>query len=393
MSSRFHRGIAFNPHLQGLRAVAIALVIVAHVEVPWLPGGFVGVDVFFVLSGYLITGILTSELARDGRIDLVRFYARRLRRLLPALVVMVGLSFAAASWLLCGDAAREQMGSAPFALTWTSNLYFALREAGPVSGLAEYDLFVHTWSLGVEEQFYLVWPLALLAAAGLNRDRQATSATRISLTTSLAAACVLSLVLSIYWSLVRPEFGFYQMPSRIWQFALGGLIRVHVPRAGRDVRHYAAVAHAAQSPLGLAAGMAALVGCAVWIRPTVTYPGVWALMPSLAAAWLILHAHSLPHHRPTLLAHPALVWLGDRSYALYLWHWPLIALALTSDLRDQPVVMLAAVLVALLAAMLSYRFVERPFWKGRLSTGAPRLAILVSVLVMASAVLVTASGK
>jgi len=154
--------LTFRRDLQGLRAIAILLVILAHTNLGILPGGFIGVDVFFVLSGYLITGLLLLELEQSGRIAFTRFYSRRLKRLLPALIFMLSISSGVAIWLLSGVEARAQLSSSPFAATWTSNLYFAFTTIDYFDELMSKDLFLHTWSLGVEEQFYLLWPVILL---------------------------------------------------------------------------------------------------------------------------------------------------------------------------------------------------------------------------------------
>jgi peptidoglycan/LPS O-acetylase OafA/YrhL len=152
----------FRPDLQGLRAIAILLVVLAHANVPYARGGFIGVDVCFVLSGYLISGLLIRELRQTGRIRFLRFYARRLKRLLPALAMMLLVGTAATLWLLSDLEARAQLASAPFAAAWASNLYFAFLGVDYFNELAARDLFLHTWSLGVEEQFYLIWPRSCL---------------------------------------------------------------------------------------------------------------------------------------------------------------------------------------------------------------------------------------
>lgn len=152
----------FRPDLQGLRALAIVLVILAHAHFDLFQGGFIGVDVFFVLSGYLITGLLVRELRQTERIRFIAFYSRRLKRLLPALTAMLVIVTGTAVWLLSDLESRTQLTSAPYAATWTSNLYLALVEIDYFNELAARDLFLHTWSLGVEEQFYLIWPAFLL---------------------------------------------------------------------------------------------------------------------------------------------------------------------------------------------------------------------------------------
>lgn len=155
-------GLTFRPDLQGLRAIAVLLVVFAHSGLAVAQGGFIGVDVFFVLSGYLITGLLVREFEGSGRIVFVQFYAKRLKRLLPALIAMLSVSYSVAVWVLSGVEARTQLASAPFAATWTSNLYFAFTTLNYFNELATRDVFLHTWSLGVEEQFYLIWPAVLL---------------------------------------------------------------------------------------------------------------------------------------------------------------------------------------------------------------------------------------
>ena len=222
-------GTSYREDLQGLRAIAVLLVVLAHAGWSELEGGFVGVDVFFVLSGYLITGILVRELTGTGKIDLLKFYTRRLRRLLPALLVMVAVSFAVAVQLLSAAEARSQLGSSPYAVSWTSNLFFALRTVDYFDQLSVKDLFLHTWSLGVEEQFYLVWPAFLLALFALGA-RLGGSGERWLLPGVIVAGLT-SLVLCLYWTSAAPEFAFYLMPARIWQLSLGALVYLATARA------------------------------------------------------------------------------------------------------------------------------------------------------------------
>jgi len=151
--------IGFRPDIQGLRAIAVMLVILDHAGIPWVAGGFIGVDVFFVLSGFLITGLLLQEYEATGSFSLGAFYLRRLRRLLPALVVVVGATAIVVGWLFSEAGSHLILASLPFAVTWSSNLFFVLREQDYFNELADKDVFLHTWSLGVEEQFYLLWPV------------------------------------------------------------------------------------------------------------------------------------------------------------------------------------------------------------------------------------------
>ncbi len=376
----------FRPDLQGLRAIAILLVVLGHANMPLLSGGFVGVDVFFVLSGYLITGLLTQERHQTGRIILSRFYARRLKRLLPALMVMLLISTGGAIWLLSDLEARAQLASAPFAASWTSNLYFVLSAVDYFNELASRDLFLHTWSLGVEEQFYLIWPPILLAIAWLAHRARTSPRQRMIRWLSLGFLFMASLGLALAWTLSSPTAAFYLMPARIWQFAIGALVYLALSDLGE--RTTPTVPNPPGfSPmtawLAFGLGLILIIGSALLLHPNLAYPGVWALAPSLGAALVIAAGHSLSARTGGPLAHPALVWLGDRSYSWYLWHWPLLMLGFSLGLEGQPLATLGLILLSLLAAMLSYELIERPFWKGRFSHATPKRILLLGLLAMA----------
>jgi peptidoglycan/LPS O-acetylase OafA/YrhL len=381
-------GLAFRADLQGLRAVAILLVLLAHAGFDVAPGGFIGVDIFFVLSGYLISRLLMRELDLTGRIDLLRFYARRLKRLLPALVTMLAVSAGVAFELLSVAEVRAQTGSAPFAITWTSNLFFAFAHLDYFDELAGHDLFLHTWSLGVEEQFYLVWPVLLLMLFRLGKGTVAgTQKGQKDLVSGLAIALVASFLFSLYLTLTVPEMAFYLMPSRIWQLALGGIVFITSARKeamGKDVfgGRGLVLSHAA-----FWMGMAFILGSAIGLDRDRAYPGLWALIPSFGAALIILAGHGFGGVRGGPLAHPVLVWVGDRSYSWYLWHWPIYSLGFALGFQGQVVPTLGLMLLSLLVAMLSFRFVEWPFWKGRLSDARPRRSMVVSVGVMGGLIL------
>ena len=212
-----------------------------------------------------------------------------------------------------------------YAATWTSNLFFAFSTVDYFAELRQQDLFLHTWSLGVEEQFYLVWPLLIGASLGLHRRCSIALDQRRWLLLVFASCLAASLLLSLNWSFDRHLWGFYLMPARIWEFALGAL--VYTLPASRQGRTQADIpATLGRRALWLAgAGLVAIAGSATLLDPDVVYPGYWALVPAAGAAMLIA-AGALDRHNPvsTLLAHPAAVWIGDRSYSWYLWHWPLI---------------------------------------------------------------------
>lgn len=211
--------MTFRSDIEGLRAIAILLVVAAHAGVPWLAGGFIGVDVFFVLSGFLITGKLVHEATTTGRIQLLPFYVRRLRRLLPALLMMLLVVGVASRWLLSPAALGEQFLTAQMAALWLSNWYFALGNLDYFAPGSETNLYLHTWSLGVEEQFYLVWPALVLWLLARDGER-GIARLRIGMWAVLLA----SLLACIALTRTAPLLAFYMMPLRAWQFAAGALV-------------------------------------------------------------------------------------------------------------------------------------------------------------------------
>ncbi len=375
--------LAFRPDLQGLRAIAILAVVVSHAGATLFSGGFVGVDIFFVLSGYLITGLLLCEHRQNGRIVLIRFYARRLKRLLPALVVMLIGTSIATVWLLSTSEAHAYLASAPFAAAWTSNIYLAFTRFGYFDELGTRDIFLHTWSLGVEEQFYLVWPLILLAFLFAQKRFPERPNGWIAI---LGIVFASSLAVSLYWTYTAPHAAFYLMPSRVWQFTLGALVYLLVEESPSREKGAGAKSHTifggVSSRIVLSVGLLLVTASVIGLHPELAYPGFWALAPSLGAALVIIAGHALPAERHGPLAHPALVWLGDRSYSWYLWHWPVLVLGFSLGFEGRPLPTAGLVLLSLLAAILSYRFVELPFWKGRFRQAQPRRILLLSVLAM-----------
>ncbi|MES9901620.1 MAG: acyltransferase family protein [Sedimenticola sp.] len=381
------QSLTFRPDLQGLRAIAILLVLFAHAGLAIVPGGFIGVDVFFVLSGYLITSMLLCELEENGRIVFVRFYARRLQRLLPALIFMLSVSSGLAILILSGDEAQAQLSSAQYAATWTSNFYFVFTEFGYFDELANRDLFLHTWSLGVEEQFYLIWPVVLLVLFRFKKSRVRANqnATRKTLV-GIGIAFIVSLTLSLYWTSIVPQKAFYLMPSRIWQLSLGAMVYLILRDdfVAGDVP--VAWGSKAVTYLALNSGLVLIIGSAIVLHPHLAYPGAWALAPSFGAALVIIAGHALSAGSGGPLAHPVLVWLGDRSYSLYLWHWPIFVLGFSIGFKGKVIETFGLILLSVLASMLSFRLIEYPFWKGRLSHALPRQVILVGILVMVTVV-------
>jgi len=383
----------FREDLQGLRAVAILLVVVGHTDLGIFTGGFIGVDVFFVLSGYLISGLLIRELEQSSHISFISFYARRLKRLLPALIIMLLVSYIAAIFLLSGVESRAQLASSPFATTWTSNLYFTFITIDYFDELSTKDLFLHTWSLGVEEQFYLIWPVILLALfwAGNLRKNNKQSSFKLILP-GLCLAFIASLFLSLYWTTHQPQAAFYLMPSRIWQFSLGAII-YFVFRDNQTKKHHLVQNWLAAPPLfTLIIGLVLIVGSSITLTPELAYPGYWALIPSIGTALVIIAGQNPSKGQPNPLAHPALIWLGDHSYSLYLWHWPIFVLGFSMGYQGQIIPALSMTFLAILISMLSFKLIERPFWKGPWSNATATRTILLSCLVMSTTVLMSYHG-
>lgn len=337
----------YRADIQGLRALAIIPVVVYHAHAAWAPGGFVGVDIFFVISGYLITRILTRELETD-RFSIVNFYQRRVRRLFPALYLVFALVLTLGVALL-PPVALADLGKATAAtVAFVSNFYF-WRTSGYFDPASEFKPLLHTWSLAVEEQFYLLFPIFLFLLYRYLR-RQFPAA--------LWLCAFASLGIAVWQARAHPLDGFYLPFGRAYELLIGAIVATApLPRIAR-------------AGIGDALSVTGLVMIAASIalfHSGMAFPGAWALLPCVGSA-LILYTGA---NRTTLggrwLSHPLPVFFGSISYSLYLWHWPLLSYARFAMLRDPgPPVAVAALAIAVLAAWLSYRFVEQPFLKGKL---------------------------
>lgn len=365
---------AFRADIEGLRGVAVALVVLFHAGLG-APGGFIGVDVFFVVSGYLITGLLVREAGRSGTISFVNFYARRVRRLLPAATVVI-LATLAASFVLVGplDQPTVMRDGAASALS-VANIRFALAEGNYFATIGQPSPFLHFWSLSVEEQFYLVWPALLFLAARGGRLRIGAV-----LLTVLVGSFALNVLLTGFDS----AWAFYSLPTRAWQLALGGLLVLVGTASARPAR----IAGGVAAWLGLAG----LLVAAVLIDDRTPYPGVASLVPAVAAA-LLIATGGVRWGAGRLLAMPPLRFLGRISYSLYLWHWPilvLVPLAIGAPLAMEEQVGL--VLAAIVVAWLSWRFVEEPFHHGRISIALRRRPAIAGGIAAIAIVSLVASG-
>lgn len=347
------------PEIDGLRAVAILLVIAFHAGVPQLSGGFVGVDVFFVISGFLITGLLAQELNRTGRIDILGFYARRVRRLLPALVLVLLFTLCAGAFLLVPVGQVQQLAQSAIAgAGFFANIFFWRRQSSYFAGAAEEMPLLHLWTLAVEEQFYIVWPLAMMAVTAL--ARRLAQDPRPWLIASLVAVSLGSFLASWWLTPSYATLTFYTTPFRAWEFGLGALLALTgVGTATGEKRPDVAVG---ASLFLVVAGIVAVMASGLFFGGETVFPGAAAAVPALGATAILAGVRLGPGTAPArLLAAAPMVVIGKLSYSWYLWHWPLLALARAalpgqdSILRDIPLVLLALVLSA-----LTFRYVEEP---------------------------------
>lgn len=348
--------VQYRPEIDGLRAIAVAAVVIFHAAPDLLPGGFVGVDVFFVISGYLITSILAAQWHRTGSIGLLDFYARRMRRLLPALLLVLGATVGAAAILLPRLARFQEFADSALAsVLFAANLYFDWGAGGYFDSTAERQPLLHLWSLAVEEQFYLFYPLLLMVLLPSRWGRPVFVLGLLSFG---------SLLLAEYWLGVSPDAAFYQMPARFWELALGGMVALGA--AGTLSERRAGVQ--------AIAGLAAIALSACLLERELRFPGLMAL-PSVAGAAMVLHAvhgSARPDWVGRLLSLRPLVLLGLISYPLYLWHWPILVLDQATRLAPADLgwrLLLCA--CAVLLAWLTYRFVETPVRRAKaVSAGA-----------------------
>ncbi|MFE0149831.1 acyltransferase family protein [Nonomuraea sp. NPDC059007] len=339
--------------VDGLRAVAVLFVLAFHASVPGLGGGFVGVDVFFVISGFLITGLIVRDLAA-GTFSLADFYARRARRILPAAGTVLVAS-ALAAWLLLPPLRAADVAADVFtAALYVANWRFIAQETDYLAADRDPSPLLHFWSLAVEEQFYLVWAPLLLAAFWL-AGRRAVAAAAVLVTAG-------SFALSLSWD---GPAAYLASPARAWQFGVGALAALALPYLSRTPRLLAAL-------LGTA-GAAALAWSLTLDESG--YPGLQALVPTLGTAALILFRSPVS----ALLSHGWMGAVGRLSFAWYLWHWPVVVLF--GDGRSWPV-KLALVIGAALPAWLTMRLVERPVRFSKVVAELPRRGLAVGTAAM-----------
>ena len=395
----------FRPDIEGLRALAVALVVLYHAGVPGLNGGFIGVDVFFVVSGYLITTQLLNELTTTGHINLRNFYARRAKRLLPLSVLVTLTTLTATWWLTSPLQTRELATDALWTAAFAMNIHLAAAGVDYATG-QDPSALQHYWSLAIEEQFYLLWPLLLLITAATWRNRlhrnknhpttptrtthrtnhAPPSRTTLNITITLLTAA--SFAYGVHQTHIAQSLAYFVTPARAWELAIGGLIALNTPTLTR-------LPHTLNTLLA-PTGLAAITTAALLLNNNSAFPGYWALLPTLGTAAVITSGLTTPTPTEThLLTPPPIQGLGRISYGLYLWHWPLLVLAPTYLNTDKLGVLQTAVVVTVSVwlASVTFFFIEDPLRTlalfRRLPNQALTLGAACTVAVMGASAAIT----
>lgn len=352
--------LTYRADIDGLRAFAVTSVVIFHAFPSLIPGGFVGVDVFFVISGFLISSIIFREI-ESSQFSFANFYSRRIQRIFPALFTVLTTSYVFGWFLLFSDDFRR-LGAHIFrAAMFLSNLLL-MREAGYFDNAAETKPLLHLWSLSIEEQFYVIWPLIIWIFWRVNRLRLPL----------LATITIGSFLWNIYLSQVNLNRDFYHPLPRFWELSAGAWLAFYTLNNQQGSRHSNAI-----SGLGL---FILLLSIAL-IDSQKGFPGAWALLPVLGAV-LVLLAGPTAWINQVLLSNRGLVWIGAISYPLYLWHWPILAFARIVEGSTPSIhIRLAAVSLSVLLAWLTFVWIEKPIrfgWKSSLRT--PLLVLALGVV-------------
>ncbi|ORB90802.1 acyltransferase family protein [Mycobacterium persicum] len=389
-AGRPNRGIAFRPDIEGLRAVAVVAVVLYHAGIPGIVGGYIGVDVFFVISGFLITGLLWREVTTTGTVRLGRFYGARARRLLPAAATVGVATAIGAAALLPPLQARRVFVDGIASALYVGNYRFAGQGTDYLSADQPPSPFQHYWSLGVEEQFYLVWPALIIGTGWLvRRVGRGTGSRAMPYAVALGLVAAASLAAAAVWTRTSPSWAFFSLPTRAWELAAGGLVAL-------SIGHWRRLPLAPAAVVGWG-GLALILLTCTQLGPGTPYPGTAALLPVLGTA-LVIGSGCVTGAMGVgrVLCRPAMRAIGRVSYSWYLWHWPVLLLMppLLGDSAGLPA-RLAATIVSAGLAVITLHLVENP---GRFAAAFRRSAraslalagAASAVAACASAVLLTA---
>lgn len=333
----------FRADINGLRAIAVLAVLLFHFGVPGLSGGFVGVDVFFVISGYLMTGIIIKRIDR-GTFSILGFYLDRAQRIIPALAVLIAAVLALGWFILLPDEYIVLSKHSATSATFLSNILY-WTESGYFDTGADQKWLLHTWSLSVEWQFYILYPLLMFVLTRVTPRRLWAPL--------LGGAAVLSAALMLWCSATRPVAGFFLLPPRAWEMLVGGLVFLAPALSPRLTR------------IAQVAGLA-LIGAAIVTTSGAGWPNAWAFVPAAGTALVIAAART----DSQLTGNAVARWIGLNSYSIYLWHWPVVVLLRRSPHAADPVWILGSIAASLILGHLSWRFVERIAQRDR---GQPKI--------------------
>jgi peptidoglycan/LPS O-acetylase OafA/YrhL len=352
--------LPYRSDIDGLRAFAVISVLIFHAFPSLIPGGFVGVDVFFVISGFLISGIIFKELDA-GSFSFANFYARRVKRIFPALITVLISSYAF-GWFFLFNEDFRRLGSHIFRATLFLSNFILWREAGYFDNAAETKPLLHLWSLGIEEQFYIVWPVILWVFWRFK-------AIRLPL---IALLTIGSFAWNIYQSQVDLTHDFYSPLTRFWELSAGAWLAFHASRRSQAPKSANVIS---------AIAVAVFLAAVYVIDSKKEFPGGWALMPVIGAL-LLIYAGPGALFNKVLFSNPAMVWVGAISYPLYLWHWPALAFArIVEGATPSVSIRLGAVVLSVFLAWVTFVFIEKPLrfgWKSALRT--PLLVLTMALV-------------
>jgi peptidoglycan/LPS O-acetylase OafA/YrhL len=355
----------FRADIQGLRAVAVVPIVMLHAGIQTLPGGFLGVDVFFVISGYLITRIITNEIARND-FTFLGFYKRRAVRIFPAFMAMIVITTVTGMILMIRPIFAVNAESAAFSTVFLSNIYF-WRNTDYFSPSSHIYMYLHTWSLAVEEQFYIFYPVLLVFLNRFFKHRVGEA---------VVVAVIGSLIISLLFYYHASGWAFFLLPSRAWQLGLGAMVALNQFPVVRQ----------SSARAGLACAGLAMIGASfLLIDQNWQIPAPWALPASLGAAMLIAYGDRGP--TATLLSVSPVAWVGTISYSLYLWHWPIIVLHNVAVGHSKSGWQIVALLTAsVIAGAISYYIIEQPVMQRLRQQSAKRIVFTSGGLIAALAV-------
>jgi peptidoglycan/LPS O-acetylase OafA/YrhL len=376
---------AYRPDIDGLRAISVMAVLLFHAGIPGFPGGFVGVDVFFVISGYLITEMMLAEFRSTGTISLAGFWARRFKRLAPALVFFLAVTLIASIFLLerISGETGALMRAALATVAINANHFFLIANGDYFGAAAETNPLLHMWSLAVEEQFYLVWPLLLLLLLKCCRQTRQMPLLLTAIIISFGVACL--------WTQTHPDLAFYLMPARAWEMLAGAALAVALGQRAEKADWGGVSPRLSWTLCGLL-----LIAISVLSQQArFGFPGPMALLPVLGAVLVIIGGRRGAQDAGyRLLSAPVMVYIGKLSYPLYLWHWSVLVFMRSRRLYEESLALdVLALLVAFALSVFTYEIIEKKTWRViKLESSRQKWRMIATGMLSSCAIAVLALG-